>query len=112
MLSLQKLDDALLVTLNTERLDAASAIAFKDNMRAACPDHQGQVVLDLSNVSFMDSSGLGAVVAVKKLLGNDTRFVLVGLGSAVAKVFRLTRMDSVFEIHAEAAGAIGNCHVE
>jgi anti-sigma B factor antagonist len=51
-------------------------------------------------VAFLDSSGLGAVVAVKKLMGPDRRLDLACLTPAVDKVFRLTRMDSVFTIHA------------
>jgi anti-sigma B factor antagonist len=57
------------------------------------------VVLDMSNVGFLDSSGLGAVVAVMKALGPIRRLELSGLSPTVEKVFRLTRMDSVFIIH-------------
>ncbi len=48
-----------------------------------------------------NSSGLGAVVAVRKFLGPDRVLELAGLTPAVEKVFRLTRMDSVFVIHPE-----------
>jgi anti-sigma B factor antagonist len=58
-----------------------------------------RVVLDMSNVGFLDSSGLGAVVSVMKALGPVRRLELSGLTATVEKVFRLTRMDSVFIIH-------------
>jgi len=57
------------------------------------------VLLDLSRVAFLDSSGLGAVVAVMKLIGPERKLELVGLTPTVAKVFRLTRMDTIFTIH-------------
>lgn len=88
-----------IITVGEARIDAAAAIRFKDAMRAATAGGPGHVVLDLSNVTFVDSSGLGAIVAAMKQMGDDRRLDLAGLTPDVAKVFRLTRMDSVFKIH-------------
>ena len=93
-------DDTLIVTTKMERIDAAIAIQFKDDMRAVTDGGPARVLLDLSNVDFLDSSGLGAVVAAMKLLSPDQKLELAGLTHNVEKVFRLTRMDSVFTIHA------------
>lgn len=93
------------ITVRAERIDAASAIQFKDAMRAATDSGPAHVVLDLSEVKFVDSSGLGAIVAVMKHMGPDRRLDLAGLTADVDKVFRLTRMDSIFVIHASAAKA-------
>lgn len=68
-------------------------------MRDATKNGPGRVVLDLARVQFLDSSGLGAIVAVKKLLAPDQVLELSGLTPTVEKVFRLTRMDSIFTIH-------------
>ncbi len=68
-----------------------------------------RVVLDLSSVGFLDSSGLGAVVAVMKALGPVRRLELSGLTPTVEKVFRLTRMDSVFIIHKVSARRPATC---
>ncbi|SDW28720.1 STAS domain-containing protein [Roseicitreum antarcticum] len=87
------------VTVCESRLDAAVAIVFKEQMRAFTEGGSGAVILDLSQVSFIDSSGLGAVVAVMKLLGPERPLELAGLTANVAKVFRLTRMEKVFTIH-------------
>jgi anti-sigma B factor antagonist len=93
-------DDMLIVSAMEDRIDAAIAIQFKDRMRALVQHPAPRVVLDLSRVRFLDSSGLGAVVAVMKLLGPARRLELACLTPTVQKVFRLTRMDSVFTIHA------------
>ena len=82
-----------------DRIDAAGAIQFKERMREIIEEPSDRVVLDMSNVGFLDSSGLGAVVAVMKALGPIRRLELSGLTPTVEKVFRLTRMDSVFIIH-------------
>ena len=96
-----------IITVGASRIDAASAIQFKDAMRAATSSGPEHVVLDLSGVNFVDSSGLGAIVASMKQLGDARRLDLAGLTPDVEKVFRLTRMDSIFVIHKDAAGAAG-----
>lgn len=98
--------DHLVVQVMEDRIDAASAISFKDRMRELVARGTGIVVLDLSRVRFLDSSGLGAVVAVMKLLGPGRRLELAGLTPTVEKVFRLTRMDSVFVIHPTLPGGL------
>lgn len=100
-LSAEVRDGALIVRVLEDRIDAASAIGFKDRMREVIADPAPVVVLDLSRVAFLDSSGLGAVVAVMKLVA-PRRLELAALSPTVAKVFRLTRMDSVFTIHADS----------
>ncbi len=96
------------VHVDAPRIDAAAAIHFKDRMREVTTSGHGRVVLDLSRVEFLDSSGLGAVVSVMKQLGPDRRLDLAGLTPTVAKVFRLTRMDSVFRIHPDLDTALAS----
>ncbi|MCR8724971.1 STAS domain-containing protein [Frigidibacter sp. ROC022] len=98
-------DGGLAVRFEGARIDAAGAIDFKDGMKALTGSESGRVVLDLGQVGFIDSSGLGAIVAVMKQLGPGRRLELAGLTPAVAKVFRLTRMDDVFRIHDSVAAA-------
>lgn len=92
-----------IITVAEARIDAAVAIQFKDAMRAINDDGPPRVVLDLSQVTFLDSSGLGAVVAAMKQVGPERRLELAGLTPTVAKVFHLTRMDTVFTIHPDVA---------
>jgi anti-sigma B factor antagonist len=87
-----------IVTVQEQRIDAAVALRFKDRMRDITEGTCDTVLLDLNHVLFIDSSGLGAIVAAMKTLGPGRRLVLAGLTPAVDKVFRLTRMDSVFGV--------------
>jgi len=105
------LNGVQVVTVLAERIDSAAAIRFKDAMRAATADGPPRVVLDLGQVAFVDSSGLGAIVAVMKFLGPDRRLDLARLTPDVDKVFRLTRMDSVFAIHGDVDVALGRAEV-
>ncbi|MEO6300064.1 MAG: STAS domain-containing protein [Paracoccaceae bacterium] len=89
----------IVIRAMAERIDAASAIQFKERMREIIEIPSERVVFDMSKVTFLDSSGLGAVVSVMKSLGPTRKLELSGLTPTVEKVFRLTRMDSVFLIH-------------
>ncbi|MEM5477287.1 STAS domain-containing protein [Pacificibacter sp. AS14] len=101
-------DNARLVTVCENRIDAVCAIQFKDEMRKLTDEGPRRVVLDMSQVEFLDSSGLGAVVAALKAKKVDQTLELASLQPAVQKVFHLTRMDTVFSIHDNATSAIGD----
>lgn len=105
-LKVDRSGNPLVVTVMEDRIDASVAIRFKDRMREILVEAPSRVMLDLSRVGFLDSSGLGAVVAVMKLLGPGRTLELSGLTPAVQKVFRLTRMDTVFTIHAAPPDAL------
>ena len=94
-----------IVTVNAERIDAAIAIQFKEDMRSETESGASRVILDLSEVKFIDSSGLGAIVAAMKQLGSSRKLDLAGLSPMVEKVFRLTRMDTVFDLYASLSEA-------
>ncbi|MFY0633876.1 MAG: STAS domain-containing protein [Vannielia sp.] len=96
----------LLVTVHESRIDAAVAVAFKETMRERTLGHPGRIVLDMSEVGFLDSSGLGAVVGAMKQIDPGAKLELAGLSRTVAKVFKLTRMDSVFTIHRSVAAGL------
>mgnify|MGYP000088299404 CR=1 FL=1 len=95
----------LTVTVQENRIDAASALQFKERMRDVTQGTAHRVILDLGQVQFLDSSGLGAVVAVMKLLAPDRKLELSNLTPTVEKVFRLTRMDTIFTIHPQVGMA-------
>ncbi len=94
--------EGLVIRVEAARIDAAAAIAFKEGVRHAALQPGVPVILDLSQVTFLDSSGLGAVVAVMKFLGPERPLRLAGVTPNVAKVLRLTRMDSVFTLLPQA----------
>lgn len=98
-------DDALIATVDAQRIDSAVAVQFKDKMREVTENGPKRVILDLSKVTFLDSSGLGAVVAAMKQLGSERILEISGLTGAVEKVFKLTRMDTVFIIHPDTEAA-------
>ena len=76
-----------IVSVSNARIDAAVAIEFKDAMRTQTESGSDVVVLDLSAVQFIDSSGLGAIVASMKQMGRDRKLALAGLRPRLKKCF-------------------------
>lgn len=97
-LTVDTMEDRILVTLGEARLDAAIATRFKDRMRKIVTQGRAPVQIDMQSVEFMDSSGLGAMIAVHKAMPVGVALSLHGLTPNVIRVFRLTRMDSIFTI--------------
>lgn len=101
-ISSEVVDGVQVVRVQESRIDASVAIQFKDKMREVTGGQGGRVILDLGKVGFVDSSGLGAIVAVMKFLAPACKLELAALTPTVGKVFHMTRMDSVFAIHPAA----------
>lgn len=94
------------VAPGTERLTAATATTFKDEVAALIDAGNDRVIIDLGEVAFVDSSGLGALVGLLKKVGNRGEIVVCGVGDAVSQMFRITRMDRVFKAYPDAAAAL------
>lgn len=98
--------DFTVVRPGVERLTAANATAFKNEVIALVEDGASQIIIDFSAVSFLDSSGLGALVSVLKKVGHRGDLVVSGLNGDVHQMFRVCRMDRVFSIHSSVEAAI------
>lgn len=92
-------ENGVIIRVEEKRLDAAVATAFKDRVRNLVAHAGPCVTLDLGPVDFMDSSGLGAVIAIYKAMPPGSSLDLVGVTPNVERVFRLTRMDTILTIH-------------
>ncbi|MEA5569775.1 STAS domain-containing protein [Calothrix sp. UHCC 0171] len=80
-------------------LDATKSQAFRQEVTAFVDNGTKIVLIDLKNVTFMDSSGLGALVlAFKTLRAANSKLVLCSINEQIRILFELTGMDKVFEI--------------
>lgn len=105
-LTAETLDNCLVIKVDEPRIDAAAALDFKERMRDLIGDGPERFILDMEAVDSIDSSGLGAIVAVMKLVGGDRKLELCALSTKVKTVFRLTRMDAVVTIHSTLDDAL------
>jgi len=89
--------DSTTLRIHSTRLDAAIAHELRTGLGAAIIATSGPTVVDLSEVAFMDSSGLGALVGAFKAI-DPRRLTITGVAPALRTVFRLTRIDRAFSI--------------
>lgn len=81
-------------------LNARSAEEAKQTFRNLKEQGITQVIVDLNEVPFIDSSGLAALVSGLKTLGGEaTNLKLAAPQSQARLLFELTMFDRVFEIH-------------
>jgi anti-sigma B factor antagonist len=84
---------------DVEELGAANANAFRDQARAAMTGDQNKIEIDLAQTSFIDSCGLGALVALHKTACSRKGTVrLLNPQPPVRQILELTRMHRIFEI--------------
>lgn len=88
--------NAFIVTCEGARLDASFAQTFFTSMQGFIKKGHMNIVLDLSNVEFVDSSGLGAIVRCLKEIGGQGQLVLCGVNEMVLSLLQMTHLDSVF----------------
>ena len=64
-------------------------------------------MIDLAGVTYINSSGLGALVSIHTNYGRvDGRICLCGMGKSVKNVFVLTRLTSIFDVEETLDSAI------
>ena len=80
-------------------LNATTSQEFRQSITKILEVGVKIVLVDFQDVTFMDSSGLGALVlAFKTLRAADTKLVLCSINEQVRILFELTNMDKIFEI--------------
>jgi anti-sigma B factor antagonist len=117
-LAIEKVGNVAVTAIPVEELDAGNAGEFKRDIAPLLEAH-ANLVLDLSRLHFVDSSGLGAFIScLRKLNAKGGDLKLCGISNHVRAVFELVRMHRVFDIlstredavrafeHAPASGVI------
>lgn len=103
----ENINDKILVRVKEVRLDADNSGELKEYLQRLLKNEAKALVIDLSAVNFIDSSGLGALLSGYKnasLLQGS--LVLSGLQPRVQSMFELTRLHHVFEIYSSSQEAL------
>lgn len=108
------------VKLNTRQvgdvtvIDAAGRITlgegsstFRDSIRDLVAKGNKKVVLNLAEVSYIDSSGIGELVSAFTTVANQGGSLkLLNLGKRVQDLLQITKLYTVFEVHEDEAAAV------
>jgi anti-sigma B factor antagonist len=87
-------------------IDVYTAPTLRERLLEMVSNGERRVVVDLGKVEFLDSTGLGVLVgAHRRLRAADGLLTLVCPHERLLKIFRITGLDSVFEIHGSVEDA-------
>lgn len=89
-------------------IDIATTPQLMQQLAAAVGAHRCRVIVELTYVTFMDSTGLNALVlARRRALAGSGELRLVGACGMVRKVLRMTGLEKVFPLHSTIEESIG-----
>jgi len=100
-------DNGVTVVAPTGRLDVAGAPALKDAISEVLKNGTPRVVLDMEGISFVDSTGLGSVIAaLKQIRSSQGDLRLAAPNQQVRVVLELTTLDRVFPYYSTVEEAL------
>jgi anti-sigma B factor antagonist len=102
----EHIGDVIIVVLVGAQLDASTAGEFKRDIAPVLEAHT-QIIFDLSQLGFVDSSGLGSLLSCLRQVqerGGDLK--LCSMSKSVRALFELVRMHRIFHIFDTQEGAI------
>lgn len=97
--SIDKQDKYILIQLNETKLDATVSPKLKSEFVTLNAEGHKNIITDLSQVKYIDSSGLSALLIGNRLCQDaDGSFVLAGVTDHVMKLIKISQLDSVLDL--------------
>ncbi len=97
--SIEKKERYTIFTLNEDNLNSLMAPLLKSEFIIYRNEGVQNLILDLSNVKFVDSSGLSSILTANRLWKGFGSFVITGVDHpSVKKLIEISRLDTVLEI--------------
>ena len=97
--TIDKQEKYCLVRLHKEKLDSSIAPSLKSELITLHAEGARNIILDLSEVKYTDSSGLSALLVGNRILQEDGGvFVLTSLSDHTLKLIKISQLDSVLNI--------------
>ena len=103
----EQLDTGAPVVSVQGEVDLATVLALEQTLLGVTEDRTGDVIVDLTGCSFLDSRGLGALNAARaRLERSERRLALVLANQSVLRIFQITQFDQLFEIYPSLRAAV------
>ena len=101
--------DITILTVTGDLVIGEPETTFKKAITRLLEEGRVNLLVDLSAVGFLDSSGLGALVRALTLAQKEGGSAkLLHAGPQVRKLLQMTKLDSVFEIHEDLEAAVSS----
>ena len=89
-------------------VDVATAPALREHLDQVIERDRGPVVIDLTSVTFIDSTGLGVLISARKLCADAERDLRIVVSEPrIRKVFEITGLTDHFTMHESLDSALG-----
>ena len=96
---IDKTDNYTLIKLQAEKLDSSLSPSLKSELVVLNTDGTKNIIIDLTNTRYCDSSGLSAILVANRLCKNSQgTFVLTGLQEPVKKLISISQLDTILNI--------------
>lgn len=108
-IAVEYVDNAAVATLTDKKiLEAIDIQALENSIIPLVESKQSiNLVLDFSNVEFLSSSALGLLIRVsKKIYESNGQLRLCGIADSIMQIFKITRLDKIFQIYPDRQDAL------
>ena len=105
VIGVERQGDACVVRLGGE-LDLYNAHQVRQGLVDAASDSASRVVVDLSEVDFMDSTALGVLIEARTRLKNRRAFLLAAPGLETRRALEISGLDRHFTVHDSVSEAL------
>ncbi|MBT2681563.1 anti-sigma factor antagonist [Mesobacillus sp. AQ2] len=105
-IDVKETESKLAVKVNGE-IDAYTAPQLREKLFPLSEKEGVKMVVDLSEVNYMDSTGLGVFVGVfKNVRAHDGEFKIVGLSERLQRLFEITGLADIIDINSQIEGGV------
>ena len=103
----EQLDSGIPVVSVSGDVDIATAPALAQTLLAVTEDRAGEVIVDFTGCTFLDSRGLHALVSTRARLERSNRSLSLVLSNpSVLRIFEITHVDELFQIYPSLSAAV------
>jgi len=99
VLAQERVGDFVVLRVDEHRVDGVNSTTLHEQVSNLVGAGDRKFVLDLSLVDFMDSSALAGLLPAIHELPDEGCLLLAGLHPRVKEIFRLTKLDTIFDIY-------------
>lgn len=111
--TIDKREKLSVLTLDEENLNSLIAPDLKSDLLILKNEGIINLVVDLTNVKYVDSSGLSAILTGNRMWKDSGSFVVTGIESPmVKKLIEISKLDTVLSIVSSLEEAVGLIHME
>jgi anti-sigma B factor antagonist len=105
-LATQDRSDARVISMQGKIMSEVDTAELMDAVKASIYENKNKIVLDLGGVDWMNSTGLGMLIAARSLiLEVKGQLRLASLNESVRSLMSLNKLDMIFEIHPDVTAA-------